>query len=168
MVFLNLTKTEVVLWKNGQRKNEVVFPPSGTIARVIHEEEGVGFPMQGVEAKVVSFKGVEGLPEDSRPELRYFVTEGVWGAVGFRKDLVCGWGQVSGEEARRRSAKRMMRVHPVDQVDRFFEGLGWVRCGSCREWGQRIAMATVSAGDRLSLVCGNCRKGETEKVEVGV
>ncbi len=157
IAFVNLTKHEVVLWKNGQRKNEVVFPPSGQVARLSHREDTAGFPMQNVEFKVVDDYQVEGLPEESTPHVRYIVSESVWKSAGARKDLVCPHGQASGADARRRSAKRYLRVHPAPAVERYFEAFGFARCTICQTWESRLVMVVSAVGSgTVGLLCRKC------------
>ena len=82
MIVINLTPHKIVV-RDGET---VVFPPSGTVARVSAVSKEVG-TVNGIPVVRTEFGAVEGVPEP-KPNTIYIVSSVVAQALKERRDLV--------------------------------------------------------------------------------
>jgi len=108
--FVNLTPHRVTI-RAGEE--DVVLPPSGTVARI--REEAIGewvAVVDGVPAPVreIALAAVEGLPEPE-PGVFYLVSRVVAMTVDGRDDLVCPGDLIRNEAGQVVGADGLVRMH---------------------------------------------------------
>lgn len=185
--FINLTKFPVRIWTGGKPSNgkpakETLFPPSGNIVRIRFTERpetSSGL----VQLMFTEPKSIEGLPEETSPDLRYIVTESVFKFVEDRKDFVYPASVI--RERDKSIAHRYLTCHSRVEVYKFFASRGHYTkgkplnrpacCKRCGIWYDELPLVLTVIDNKPVYVeadpvpdCVNCAARDLAKTTTKV